>query len=515
MRGIPGGAGFGTPELHYQQAGGVGSFLIRRFLGSAVSNAAGYALGGAVQPALEPLTQDAANLAWTAHPVRPISLGSAAAALVRGFLTAGEAEDEAARSGFDSGRLATMAALASEPPAFEQLVSLRRREAISAGEFADGLAQIGYRPEWRGPLGALQNVLPSVQDLVLMAVREVFNPAQRSALDLDAEFPDAFAEQAARIGLSRAIAGQYWAAHWQLPSYEQLAAMLFRGELSAGSFSDALKALDYAPTWRGKLETIARPIPPLSDMIRFAVRDVYTPATVAKFGLNDDFPAVFAQEAALHGMEPPYPQQYWAAHWRLPSAIQGFRMLWRSIITPGELDVLLKALDYPPFWRTRLRDLAHIVPGRIDLKRMLRHDLKTPAQVKQGYIRLGYSDADAADMTAIAVAELESGDVAQKWAERARSRLYTVAHNEYLDGSIDDAKARELLGRVGATAAEAGTVLALWVAEGEIDRLELTPAQIKKAYKKEPPEGYTFDFALSELVERGMTLEDATTFLQT
>ena len=60
-----------------------------------------------------------------------------------------------------------------------------------------------------------------------------------------------------------------------LPSYEQGAEMLHRGELTDAQFSGSPKALDYAPTWRSKLETIARRIPPLSDMIRFAVRQVY------------------------------------------------------------------------------------------------------------------------------------------------------------------------------------------------------------------------------------------------
>ena len=39
----------------------------------------------------------------------------------------------------------------------------------------------------------------------------------------------------------------------------------------------------------------------------------------------------------------------------------------------------------------------------------------------------------------------------------------------------------------------------------------MTLAQIKKAYK---PGSYKLPFALSELAERGLTEEDATTFLQ-
>lgn len=480
--------------------------LLRRFFGSAISNAAGYSVGGAIQPVLEPLTQDLANEAWSQHRVHPLSLAAAAQAALRGFWGDGRAEAEAAFTGYDGERFAIERRLQGNAPPTETLIQLRRRELIDDGRLAEGLQQSALLPEWRPLVAQLRNVLPSVTDLVHMAVREVFNPSMRGQLDLDAEFPAAFAEHAEKIGLSPEWARNYWADHWRLPSETQLAAMMFRGEISSGQFSDSLKALDFAPTWRAKLETVLRPIPPLSDMIRFAVRDVYTPATVAEFGLNDDFPAVFSQQAALHGMDQTYAQQYWAAHWRLPSALQGYRMLWRGIITKAQLQTLLKALDYPPFWRERLEQLAHIVPGRIDLKRMLRHEILTPAQVQAGYVRLGYSEQDADRMRDIAVAELETGAVVQKWAERARSGLYSAAHSDYLDGNADAAAARAMLARVGATAAEQTTILAIWDVERDRTRRDLTQAQILKLAKKDV---WTDAQALDALLDLGMEPADA------
>lgn len=494
--------------------GGLGfaTRLFGRFFSSAITNAAGYGVGGAMLPALEPYTRSLANETWSHHTAMPLPLNAAAHAAIRGFMERGDALEEASFNGWNATRYAIAEQLQSQPPALEALLTLRRRGAITAGEFADGIAQHGFLNAWRGRFAELLKVLPSVTDMVRFAVREVYNPAQVDALDLDAEFPAAFAEDAKLIGLDPARARQYWRAHWDLPSYEQLTQMLFRNQLSPAEYSNALKAIDYAPTWRPKLEAIARAIPPLSDMIRFAVRDVYTPSTVSTFGLDDDFPAEFATQAALHGMQAPYPQQYWQAHWRLPSALQGYRMLWRDEITPAQLNTLLKALDYPPFFRQRLANIAHIVPGRIDLKRLLRHEIIDRDEVRQGYIRIGYAPGDAERMTQIAEAELEAGPVTQKWLDTARRRLFTVAHNEYMDHSISTAQASALIQRVGATAAETNRVIDLWDAERGIDRLELTPAQIKKAYKAAR---YTQDVAISELIERGMTAEDAETFLTT
>jgi len=129
--------------------------------------------------------------------------------------------------------------------------------------------------------------------------------------------------------------------------------MLFRGEISEGQYAGLLKALDYAPTWRGKLLAIARRIPPISDMIRFAVREVYSPDVRARFGQDDDYPEAFTAKAALHGLSEEDAKAYWAAHWELPSTEQGFRMFHRSLIDKPTLELLLRAKDIMPFWRDK------------------------------------------------------------------------------------------------------------------------------------------------------------------
>lgn len=481
--------------------------LWTRVTGAIVGFAVGQAAADATRPTFELIRQES----WFGNPNRVISPQTLALLVAHGVADFGSAAAHAQREGYDATSFRAMVEGALEPPPLGSALEAFRRDLITEAQYRHALTKSGIETQFHNALVTMRAALPSPSELILMAVREVFDPTARSQLQLDAEYPDALTEQGQRLGYTESTMRNIWAAHWQLPSYTQGVEMLFRGEITEGEFNGLLKALDYAPTWRGPLQTIARRIPPLSDMIRFAVRDVYSPATVNLFGLGDDFPDVFATQAALHGMSREYAEQYWKAHWRLPSAIQGYRMLWRDIITPPQLDGLLKALDYPPFWRDRLRQLAFIVPGRIDLKRMLRHEILTVAEVEEGYNRLGYSPQDAQRMTAIAVAELDTGLGAQPWAQRARGRLYTVAHNEYLAGSIDEAAARDMLGRVGALAAETNTIVALWNAERTINRLELTPAQVKKAYKADEYDEAT---ARAELIERGMTPSDADTFLR-
>lgn len=485
--------------------------LRQRLFGQALSNAVGYGFGTAVAPILEPEAQVLANEAWDTLPFRPLSAQTAARAAAEGIEGEGAAKGEARKTGIGDDRYDTLRQLANEYPPPDTLIELLRRKDIKPGEFDEALHRHAVPPVWRTKLAGLTRYLVPPSDLIRMAVREVFNPAQRDELDLDAEFPDAFAAKAELLGISEADARNYWAAHWQLPSYEQGAEMLHRGELTDAQFSGLLKALDYAPTWRSKLETIARRIPPLSDMIRFAVREVYDPTKRRNLGLDAEFPDAFAAQAKLHGMSEEHAREYWAAHWRLPSATQGYHMLWRDEITPDELDGLLKALDYPTLWRDRLANIAHLVPGRVDLRRMLAHKVIDRNEVKKGYQRLGYTEKDAETLTVFAEELATTSSASRPWVDRATSRLYTVAHDEYMDRSITEAKARQVFTELGMSDLEQDDVIRLWKVEQSIARLELTPAQIKKAYKSG---SYKLPFALSELAERGLTEEDATTFLQ-
>jgi hypothetical protein len=416
----------------------------------------------------------------------------------------------ARRVGLTENRFAALVQYYLNGPQLGMALQALQRGKITEAQYRHALTKQGIEPQYHDAMVDLRRYVVPPTDLVRMAVREVFNAQQRAFLTLDAEYPGDVTAKAGELGIEPDTMRDYWAAHWELPSYTQLAAMLHRGELEPQEFRDALKALDYAPVWRRPLEVIARAIPTMTDFIRFAQREVFSPGQRRDLGLDADYPDAFTAKAALHGMTEQDARDYWAAHWRLPSARQGYTMLWRHEIEAPELDGLLKALDYPAVWRRRLANIAHIKPGRIDLKRFYRHGIYSRAQLLEGYRQIGYAPADAESMTAVAIAESAGGDEAQTWANRARSRLFAVAHNEYLAYSIDPPTALRKLEAIGISDAEGQTILALWNEEAEIQRLELTPAQIRKAYRKAL---YTETVALAELEERGYSPDDARTFL--
>jgi hypothetical protein len=522
--------------------------FLRRFTGNAVSTAAGYGIGSAMSPALEPLTQEVANETWSAHPNRPLSPQAAAEATIRDLLTTDEAAVEAKMTGTNRRRFDIERALAGQPPGSQELLQLWNRGDIDEPDVDRGLRQSRLRPEWIEKVKRLRFYLPPVADLVRFGVREVYSPEQRAFLQLDADYPEAMTADAEKLGLSERDARRYWAAHWNLPSYTEATEMLHRGFLTPGQYDDLLRAQDYAPTWRGKLRDIAARIPPLSDMIRFAVREVYDPAKRAALGLDSEFPAAFADQAKLHGMSEAHAREYWAAHWHLPSATQGFQMLHRKEIDLAELDGLLKALDYPTLWRDRLRNIAYHVPGRIDLRRMLQEGLITPAEARTGYEHLGYRPADAARMVALAQASgsttakgLTASDLAAEYegllitraeyvselrslgfpaaaaegkadvtdskrARAARNALIATARTRYIGWRIDQPAVEQALRDADVPAAQASDLLARWVIERELNVHHLTEAQVLAAYKKTL---LTRDAALERLLDLGLDAEDA------
>jgi hypothetical protein len=131
------------------------------------------------------------------------------------------------------------------------------RGFIDEATAIDHLSRQGYSGQARTALLELRNLIPYPTDLIRMAVREVFNPQLRQQLTLDAEYPDAFTPWARQLGFSEEWAGNFWAAHWDLPSVSQGMEMLHRGEITMDQLQGLIKALDYAPVWREPLINIA------------------------------------------------------------------------------------------------------------------------------------------------------------------------------------------------------------------------------------------------------------------
>jgi hypothetical protein len=170
---------------------------------------------------------------------------------------------------------------------------------------------------------------------------------------------------------------------------------LNRDFIDEATADDHLSRMGYSGQAKNALLQLRNIIPGPTDLVRMAVREVFSPQLRRELTLDAEFPAPFAEYAALQGISEEWAGNYWAAHWDLPSPSQGYEMLHRGLIEPPQLVNLIKALDYAPAWRQHLIDIAYSPITRVDLRRLRKQNIISPEQVFKGYKALGYDDEKA------------------------------------------------------------------------------------------------------------------------
>jgi hypothetical protein len=168
-----------------------------------------------------------------------------------------------------------------------------------------------------------------------------------------------------------------------------------RGELPVNELDRYLEQLRFSPEGIQQIKKVTEFFPSPQDLISFAVREVYSPDIVSKFGQMEDIPKKYLEEASKAGLPEEQAKNLWAAHWLLPGANQGFDMLHRDIIDEATLKMLLTALDIMPYWRDMLIKLSYNPLTRVDVRRMHAMGVLKEKGVFDAYRAVGYSPENA------------------------------------------------------------------------------------------------------------------------
>jgi Ca2+-binding EF-hand superfamily protein len=227
-------------------------------------------------------------------------------------------------------------------PDASTLLDLLRKNHIEPEMFKNTMAKLGFNSEWQNILTKLTAQYPVIDEYIKLFRRGEI-PATR------------LWERGAREGFDKQ------------------------------ALDELLKATEYFPQPQ--------------DLIRFAIREVYTPDIVSKFGMFEDLPQQYLNEASKAGLPEEQAKNYWAAHWQLPSPLMGFDMFHRRIIDQTELEQLLKALDVMPFWREKLVQLSYNPLTRVDVRRMYELGVLNLEEVYNAYLDDGYSPVNAERLT--------------------------------------------------------------------------------------------------------------------
>lgn len=268
----------------------------------------------------------------------------------------------------------------------EQKQSLYKRGLLDESDFGQALARGGWSEDKRAYIKDLSYLIPNAMLLVQGDLQQGVDPAK-------------IIEDISRADIHPNYAQQYLDAILTKPASLDLVAYELRQDPQLSDLPRKLQKIGIHPDYLDVYKTLAYPIPPIADLVTMAVREAFTPAIAAKFGQYEDFPPEFERWAMAKGVSKEWSERYWASHWALPSATQGFAMLHRGIIDDTELRMLLRALDVMPFWRDKLIKVAYRPLTRVDVRRMYKEGILDEAGVYKAYLDHGYSEDNAKAMT--------------------------------------------------------------------------------------------------------------------
>ncbi|KKN14569.1 hypothetical protein LCGC14_0994750 [marine sediment metagenome] len=344
----------------------------------------------------------------------------------------------------------------------EQIHRLFRREVISDYQADNYLQQVGWRGDNVGYVKELGWLIPNP---MLLTQGNLHQGVRKEQILKDISRGDIHPDHAQ----------QYLDAILTKPATQDVVTYTLRTDPGLQSLDERLTRIGIHPDYLEMHKELANVIPPVADIITMAVREVFTPAIAARFGQYDDFPAPLEEWGLKKGLSKEWSQRYWAAHWALPSASQGFEMLHRGVIDRDDLNRLLRAQDVMPFWRDKLTQIAFRPLTRVDVRRMYREGILDEAGVYEAYLDHGYAEENAKRMTDFTIkqtlsaqAKFTSTDVVAAFAKRM----------------IDRGEARSLLAELGIASQNISYIISRAEYKRLWDLTESRIAGIKNLYKK-------------------------------
>ena len=191
-----------------------------------------------------------------ANPHEPPPAGDVVGQWLRGVRTDAEAIEGLRQWGYDRQEAEQMLATATTPLPPTTIITALNRQILTEETAIAELRRGGMTRDDAERMVAMRTYVLPPQDIIRLAVREVFSGSQRSASNLDADYPAVLTERAAEAGMSERDARDLWAAHWELPSIRQGVEMLHRGVIDADTYAALQRARDVAPAWRERLTAI-------------------------------------------------------------------------------------------------------------------------------------------------------------------------------------------------------------------------------------------------------------------
>ena len=291
----------------------------------------------------------------------------------------------------------------------------------------------------------MPNVNPQIAELADMRWKHLISESE-------------YLEKCSEFGYDNVVAENLYTSSQTLLTIHDYIALWRRGSITENEVDSFLRANHLTSLDIELAKTVTLFFPTVPDLIRFAVREVYTPEIIQQFGALQDLPAKYLEEAEKAGLTREHAENYWAAHWELPSVRMGYEMLHRRIISNDQLKMLMRALDIMPFWREPLIELSYNPLTRVDVRRMYSLGVLDEDGIREAYLDRGYSPENADRMVEFTVAY-----EADEMTGITRAGVISA----YKKGVITISQLSEYLTALGYTT----EVIEFWLSMAEHDKL--------------------------------------------
>ena len=344
----------------------------------------------------------------------------------------------------------------------DQIHKLLRRGVISDEEAEFFFQRVGWRDDDVKHVTELGWIIP--------------NPMLMTQGNLQNEVPgEKIIESIIKADIHPDHAQTYLDAILTKPATGDIVAHELRINPDLSRLDERLTKIGIHPDYLQLYKDLSYVIPPVADIITMAVREVFTPEIAERFGQYEDFPAPLEEWAGKKGLSKEWAERYWAAHWALPSATQGFTMLHRGVINQDELNMLLRAQDVMPFWREKLTQIAFRPFTRVDVRRMYKEGVLDEAGVYEAYLEHGYADDKAKKMTQYTVQQALTAQA------KFTSRDVIAAFTKRM---INNNEARILLTDLGISSGDVSYILSRAEYKRKWDLTDSKISGIRNLYRK-------------------------------
>jgi len=345
-------------------------------------------------------------------------------------------------------------------PEAADYINARIRGLISHTEYLNRMKDLGYARDKAELLLKLTQAFPSVTQLAEARLRKFISDSEYKSYMAKLGFKD----KEANIVLQ--ISKPMFAA-------DTLIRMLWRGIINRSTFYSEMEKLGWSRDQADKLEKIAQYYPSPADIVRFAVREVYSPEIVRKYGLDQDMPSEYLEMAKKAGLSEEFAKQYWMAHWELPSITDGFEMFWRGIITREELETLLRTRDVMPYWRDKLIKLSYRPFTRVDARRMAQAGILSYSELVRSFMDIGYDREKAEKMATWTL--MSQGEEERQLTKSQILELYRI-------GEFSRDEALKMLENIGYARPTAEYILKIQDHEREWDQIKMKLDALEDLY---------------------------------